>query len=985
MHIRNKLIIILIIFSFIPFLSLGLIEINKDRKILEEQIGNNSLELSRLLMRHIDEYLYSKYINVQGWTKNKCLNGITSGDEYGNISLFLVGLSNIHNEYYYINCLNTNGQVVASNNIDLKGRDMSTDAGFKEALNGNRTMQDVTFSEVAGGYMVTMSVPVMDIPKQSEIIGVLTVALKWDKVHEMITSIRVGGKEQTEANHIMLLNKDGMAISCFDKKEMFTDNLIEAGMKSAKYAQEHKEGYLTETSEHGLSSFATYTYSREYKDLPHLGWNLILEQDPKIAFAVAGLSKKTLIITLLGTSVLLIIISVIFANRISKPILTIVSATRAIGKGDLNTKVPVKSNDEISLLSTSFNEMVKVLRESQRMLSLVMDNIPQSIFWKDRKSVYLGCNKNFAEDAGVESPENIVEKTDYDLAWKKEEADFFRTCDERVMSSGKAEYHIIEPQLQADGKEAWLDTNKVPLCDSEGNVIGILGTYEDITERKEAEVQNRTVLRTALDGFWVVDIQGRILEVNDAYCNLTGYGREELLKMSIPDVEVLERHEDTEKHIQQIIKTGGDRFESKHRCKDGRIVDIDVSVNYLKTKGGRLFVFIRDITERKKAEELRNLHTNMLELNAEIGTASTRKNTMRLMLQEFTETLVKRLDVAFARIWTLNKQEKVLELQASAGIYTHIDGGHSRVPVGSFKVGLIAQECKPHMTNDIINDKRISNPEWAKREGMVAFAGHPLIVEGHVVGVMAMFAHKPLNSVVINSLAMVTDRIATAIVRKQSEEQTKASLREKEILLGEVYHRTKNNMNVICVLLRMQSEGIKDGKILTIFKDIDSKIKSMSLVHSKLYQAKDLSSINLKDYIADLVSNLFRTYLLTPDKISLKFIADDVPLSIDYAIPCGLAINEIITNSLKYAFPDNREGEIKINLCSTDKGEFELKIADNGIGMPEGFDIKNTDTLGSKLVFGLIEKQLGGKIELNCENGVEFLIKFKTGSYTKRV
>jgi len=252
--------------------------------------------------------------------------------------------------------------------------------------------------------------------------------------------------------------------------------------------------------------------------------------------------------------------------------------------------------------------------------------------------------------------------------------------------------------------------------------------------------------------------------------------------------------------------------------------------------------------------------------------------------------------------------------------------------------------------------------------------------------------------------------------RKKAEIQIKSSLREKETLIQEVYHRTKNNMNVICSLLRMQSEGIKDGKVLTMFKDIDSKIRSMSLVHSKLYQAKDLSSINLKDYIADLVSNLFMTYLLTPHKISLKLIADDVPLSLDYAIPCGLAINEIITNSLKYAFPDNRKGEIKITLrriadiaClparqglqnadyeqsfELPKSEIrnlkseviELKIADNGIGMPEGFDIKNTDTLGSKLVFGLIEKQLDGKIDLNCENGVEFIIKFNVGCYRKRV
>jgi len=127
------------------------------------------------------------------------------------------------------------------------------------------------------------------------------------------------------------------------------------------------------------------------------------------------------------------------------------------------------------------------LDEPARLLQLVMDNIPQFIFWKDRNSVYLGCNRNFAQVAGVGSPENIVGKTDYDLAWQKEEAEFFREVDARVMTSDTPEYHIIEPQRHADGKQAWLETNKIPLHDAAGNVVGILGTYEDITTRKHAE------------------------------------------------------------------------------------------------------------------------------------------------------------------------------------------------------------------------------------------------------------------------------------------------------------------------------------------------------------------------------------------------------------------------------------------------------------------------------------------------------------------
>ena len=131
----------------------------------------------------------------------------------------------------------------------------------------------------------------------------------------------------------------------------------------------------------------------------------------------------------------------------------------------------------------------RIIKESKQMLQVVMDNIPQSIFWKDRNLTYLGCNTNFARDTGLNDPKAVVGKTDYDLAWKKEESDFYRECDHKVMESDMPQYHIIETQQQASGKQAWLDTNKIPLHDADGKVVGIIGTYEDITERKKAEEQ----------------------------------------------------------------------------------------------------------------------------------------------------------------------------------------------------------------------------------------------------------------------------------------------------------------------------------------------------------------------------------------------------------------------------------------------------------------------------------------------------------------
>ncbi len=157
-------------------------------------------------------------------------------------------------------------------------------------------------------------------------------------------------------------------------------------------------------------------------------------------------------------------------------------------------RIVVSGEDKILMIDRDISDRKqteKAMIEKEELLQLVLDNIPQYIFWKDRNSVYLGCNRNFAIIAGFNNPLEIVGKTDYDLPWKKEESDFFRECDARVMETDTPEYHIIEPLLQADGKQSWVNTNKIPLHDAQGNVVGILGTFEDITERQRVEEKIR--------------------------------------------------------------------------------------------------------------------------------------------------------------------------------------------------------------------------------------------------------------------------------------------------------------------------------------------------------------------------------------------------------------------------------------------------------------------------------------------------------------
>jgi GAF domain-containing protein len=157
------------------------------------------------------------------------------------------------------------------------------------------------------------------------------------------------------------------------------------------------------------------------------------------------------------------------------------------------------------------------------------------------------------------------------------------------------------------------------------------------------------------------------------------------------------------------------------------------------------------------------------------------------MLQKCAEAAVQHLDAALARIWTLNPRENILELQASAGMYTHLDGGHGRVPVGQFKIGLIAIERRPHLTNSVVGDPRVNDQEWAKREGMVGFAGYPLLVDGRLVGVIAMFTRQPIPATIFEAMATSANEIAVGIERKESEERERQHTERIRALHERVY------------------------------------------------------------------------------------------------------------------------------------------------------------------------------------------------------
>lgn len=211
----------------------------------------------------------------------------------------------------------------------------------------------------------------------------------------------------------------------------------------------------------------------------------------------------------------------------------------------------------------------------------------------------------------------------------------------------------------------------------------------------------------------------------------------------------------------------------------------------------------------------------------------------------------------------------------------------------------------------------------------------------------------------------------------QSSQEVMASLREKEILLKEVHHRVKNNLQVISSLISLQLRPIKDPVNREALQACQARVQAISLIHTMLYQSKDYANVPFSDYAPILANNIFDALGTVPDTISLDLTIDDVALPVDKAIPCGLILNELITNALKHGFPDGRHGRIRVELGKAGWGRLRLSVRDDGVGLPAGMNIRHTQSLGMHLVRALTE-QLGGELEVSGEKGAFFQVTFAT-------
>ncbi|CAD5939529.1 Phytochrome-like protein cph2 [Planktothrix tepida] len=482
------------------------------------------------------------------------------------------------------------------------------------------------------------------------------------------------------------------------------------------------------------------------------------------------------------------------------------------------------------------------------------------------------------------------------------------------------------------------------LRDPIGNITGFLGIAQDLTERKRsaaeikvAEERFHLAIQAAQDGFWDWDFITNEIYFSPRWKEMIGYNNDELPNtLSSWDKVIFEEDRIAAiKLIEDYNKGRVDRFQSIQRFyhKNGSIVYILSRAIHLKDDQGNVIRMVgahTDITELQKAQEV--LKQQLAAIEAAIDGIAILKDGHYIYLNK-----------AHVEMFGYSHPQELL--------------GYSWE---SLYIPEQVRYFEQHTFPVLFQQRHWQGQTTAKRRDGSTFVEEV-------------------------SLTLTDDNLLICVCRDvterlKAEEKIKASLLEKEVLLREIHHRVKNNLYVISNLLDLQADTLEQEEQRNLFADSQNRIQTMALIHEQLYQSDDLSQVNFANYIQNLVEKLISSYQPKDCKINISLDVEPVTLNLETAIPCGLLINELVTNAFKYAFPDSTTGEIKITLKMDSEQQIYLKISDNGIGIPEDVDWQDSPSLGLRLV-NILADQLEATLELDCTQGTSFTLIFQEQSY----
>ncbi len=489
---------------------------------------------------------------------------------------------------------------------------------------------------------------------------------------------------------------------------------------------------------------------------------------------------------------------------------------------------------------------------------------------------------------------------------------------------------------------------------------------------------------------YLLDPMGHVSTWNPGAERIKGYRAEEIIG---EDFSIFYTPEDKLKglptHVlQQARLRGIFRDEGKRVRKDGSIFWADILVTAIYDDQGHVRGFskvVRDISDRKKAEEVLRQKNAFIQLLRNVSSAANEASTLEEAMQKCLEEICQQnqwplghalvvtpgTGALVSACWHLDGDERFNAFKEKTEALTFLPG------VGLPGRALVAR--KPIWIMDVTQDPHFPRKEAARAAGLRAGCAFPILSGSNVVGVLEFFSDQtvePTHILMDDVMVQVSTQLGRVAERQKVQAHLNASLREKEVLLKEIHHRVKNNLQIISSLLRLQSEHVTDPDALAIFKESQNRVNTMALIHEYLYQSPDMAHINFSEYIHNLVSNLTISHGIKPGMLKVVIEVDPLRLDLDIAIPCGLIITELVSNALKYAFPrPTPQNQIFIGFHEIPSKSYQLKVKDNGVGLPEDLRLDTCPSLGLRLVRAMTH-QLGGRMQLQRVGGTEFNMTF---------
>lgn len=493
-----------------------------------------------------------------------------------------------------------------------------------------------------------------------------------------------------------------------------------------------------------------------------------------------------------------------------------------------------------------------------------------------------------------------------------------------------------------------------------------------IREQKELEnsIQNfENLVERSPDGNIIIH-QDKVIFSNQAAIHIFKLkSKKDILGKNMVSFFVQEHQPEIQKLINLVKdkKTNTRFYEYRVRHR-GKQVDVGIQLIHLRYGDLDCVNMIVYDLELKKQLAQQELRANMAEeanrkLEREIR---EHKNTQNRLSDQIAMTQALLEGSQNVLIYTLDRKLKLTSYNSIFEKTSKMVFGQD-IHLGEHFAGFIEKVLTPE-------DKRVMYERFK-----LAFKGESVRLEGplRMKNGGIVWIETFINPIKKGNQIIEISCISTDITdKKLKNEELRTSLREKEVLLKEVHHRVKNNLQIISSILNLQTSFSNDTRVNEILRESQNRVKSMAYLHESLYQNKNFSFINFSDYLINLSKNLVHSYYISTSSVELKLDVDKVDLNLDQAIPCGLIVNELLTNAIKYAFPDSEKGGIISISVKEKKGLVEISVADNGKGLPKSFDVNKTNSLGLQLVSTLTE-QLDGKLGVQNHTGAKFTITFK--------